>query len=62
MSKWYEDARFQRHVLRECVSRRKGLLMHNKVCSIYDDDVLGMFYSRLALDAIYPTTKAHSTP
>jgi tyrosyl-DNA phosphodiesterase len=33
MSRWYEDARFQRHVFRECISRRKGLLMHNKVSS-----------------------------
>lgn len=30
-SKWYEGPKFPRRVLRDCVSRREGLLMHNKV-------------------------------
>lgn len=30
-SKWYNSSTFPRAVLRDCKSRRKGLLMHNKV-------------------------------
>lgn len=30
-SKWYAGPKFPRHVLRDCISRRDGLLMHNKV-------------------------------
>lgn len=31
-SKWYDSPTFPRQLLRDCRSRRKGLLMHNKVC------------------------------
>lgn len=31
-SKWYNSLSFPRGLLRDCRSRRKGLLMHNKVC------------------------------
>ncbi|KAL1982854.1 hypothetical protein VTN96DRAFT_854 [Rasamsonia emersonii] len=30
-SKWYAGPKFPRHVLRDCISRRDGLLMHNKM-------------------------------
>ncbi|KAL2000358.1 hypothetical protein VTN02DRAFT_3220 [Thermoascus thermophilus] len=30
-SQWYEGPKFPRQVLRDCVSRRPGLLMHNKM-------------------------------
>ncbi|KAJ9395888.1 hypothetical protein DTO282F9_7133 [Paecilomyces variotii] len=30
-SKWFQDPKFPRHTLRDCVSRRNGLLMHNKM-------------------------------
>ncbi|EHA24492.1 hypothetical protein ASPNIDRAFT_183042 [Aspergillus niger ATCC 1015] len=30
-SKWYNGENFPRHILRDCESQRKGLLMHNKV-------------------------------
>lgn len=31
-SRWWEGAKFPRLLLRDCRSRREGLLMHNKVC------------------------------
>lgn len=30
-SKWYDSPTFPRHLLRDCKSQRKGMLMHNKV-------------------------------
>lgn len=30
-SRWWEGPKFPRHVLRDCISRREGVLMHNKV-------------------------------
>ncbi|KAK2764860.1 hypothetical protein FQN54_008557 [Arachnomyces sp. PD_36] len=30
-SKWYDGAKFPKHVLRNCVSRRPGILMHSKM-------------------------------
>src|SRR5436190_7193655 len=30
-SKWYDRPNFPKHVMRDCASRREGLLMHNKV-------------------------------
>ncbi|KAL1964231.1 hypothetical protein VTN77DRAFT_7189 [Rasamsonia byssochlamydoides] len=30
-AKWYAGPKFPRHVLRDCISRREGLLMHNKM-------------------------------
>lgn len=35
-SKWYSSSTFPRNLLRDCKSRRAGLLMHNKVHSICD--------------------------
>lgn len=35
-SKWYSSPTFPRNLLRDCKSRRAGLLMHNKVRSIRD--------------------------
>jgi hypothetical protein len=37
-SKWYEGPKFPRHVLRDCKSRRPGLLMHNKILFIRPDE------------------------
>ncbi|RHZ73398.1 hypothetical protein CDV55_109089 [Aspergillus turcosus] len=37
-SKWYESPKFPRHVLRDCKSRRPGLLMHNKILFMRPDD------------------------
>ena len=35
-AKWYSAATFPRHLLRDCKSQRKGMLMHNKVCHLPD--------------------------
>ena len=37
-AKWWESAKFPRKVMRDCKSKRKGLLMHNKVCSLLCPD------------------------
>ncbi|KAF7174921.1 hypothetical protein CNMCM7691_005389 [Aspergillus felis] len=37
-SKWYENPKFPRHVLRDCKSRRPGLLMHNKILFMRPDE------------------------
>ncbi|GFG02590.1 tyrosyl-DNA phosphodiesterase 1 [Aspergillus udagawae] len=39
-SKWYEKPKFPRHVLRDCKSRRAGLLMHNKILFMRPDEPL----------------------
>ncbi|GKZ23809.1 hypothetical protein AbraCBS73388_010402 [Aspergillus brasiliensis] len=37
-SKWYEGGKFPRHILRDCESQRKGLLMHNKILYVRPDE------------------------
>ncbi|KAI2923434.1 hypothetical protein CBS147320_7141 [Aspergillus niger] len=37
-SKWYNGENFPRHILRDCESQRKGLLMHNKILYVRPDD------------------------
>ncbi|PYH48209.1 uncharacterized protein BP01DRAFT_354054 [Aspergillus saccharolyticus JOP 1030-1] len=37
-SKWYDGDNFPRHVLRDCQSRRQGLLMHNKILYVRPDE------------------------
>ncbi|BAE61866.1 unnamed protein product [Aspergillus oryzae RIB40] len=37
-SRWYTGPKFPRHVLRDCVSQRLGLLMHNKILYVRPDD------------------------
>ncbi|OGM50341.1 putative tyrosyl-DNA phosphodiesterase [Aspergillus bombycis] len=37
-SKWYTGPKFPRQVLRDCVSQRPGLLMHNKILYVRPDD------------------------
>lgn len=34
-SKWYNRKTFPRDIMRDCVSRRPGLVMHNKVSAIF---------------------------
>ena len=41
-SKWYQSLTFPKGLLRDCRSRRKGLLMHNKVGK---DTIIGIPYS-----------------
>ncbi|KAI9036666.1 uncharacterized protein KD926_001561 [Aspergillus affinis] len=40
--KWYEGAKFPRHVLRDCKSNRFGLLMHNKLLYVRLDEPVPM--------------------
>ncbi|KAK1149864.1 hypothetical protein N8T08_003420 [Aspergillus melleus] len=40
--KWYEGAKFPRHVLRDCKSTRFGLLMHNKLLYVRPDEPIPM--------------------
>ncbi|RJE25678.1 tyrosyl-DNA phosphodiesterase domain-containing protein [Aspergillus sclerotialis] len=40
--KWYEGAKFPRHVLRECRSQRPALLMHNKILYVRPDEPISM--------------------
>ncbi|KAL2828233.1 tyrosyl-DNA phosphodiesterase [Aspergillus cavernicola] len=37
-SKWFENAKFPHHVLRDCVSARDGLVMHNKILYVQPDE------------------------
>ncbi|RAH41165.1 uncharacterized protein BO95DRAFT_447248 [Aspergillus brunneoviolaceus CBS 621.78] len=37
-SRWYEGAKFPRHVLRDCESQRRGMLMHNKILYVRPDE------------------------
>ncbi|KAE8372877.1 tyrosyl-DNA phosphodiesterase-domain-containing protein [Aspergillus bertholletiae] len=37
-SRWYTGQKFPRHVLRDCVSQRPGLLMHNKIIYVRPDE------------------------
>ncbi|RHZ58741.1 uncharacterized protein CDV56_108042 [Aspergillus thermomutatus] len=37
-SKWYDNPKFPRQVLRDCKSRRPGLLMHNKMLFVRPDE------------------------
>ncbi|XRM44679.1 hypothetical protein ABZX51_007794 [Aspergillus tubingensis] len=37
-SRWYNGENFPRHILRDCESQRKGLLMHNKILYIRPDE------------------------
>ncbi|KAE8164269.1 tyrosyl-DNA phosphodiesterase-domain-containing protein [Aspergillus tamarii] len=37
-SRWYTGAKFPRQVLRDCVSQRPGLLMHNKILYVRPDN------------------------
>ncbi|KAI9934072.1 hypothetical protein MW887_005145 [Aspergillus wentii] len=41
-SKWYEGAKFPRHVLRDCETRRDRLLMHNKILYVRPDEPIIM--------------------
>ena len=42
--KWYVSPTFPKHLLRDCKSRREGMLMHNKVCR-----------SSMVLPELYPS-------
>ncbi|RAH63398.1 tyrosyl-DNA phosphodiesterase [Aspergillus piperis CBS 112811] len=37
-SRWYNGENFPRHILRDCESQRKGLLMHNKILYVRPDE------------------------
>ncbi|KAL4783410.1 tyrosyl-DNA phosphodiesterase-domain-containing protein [Aspergillus varians] len=37
-SKWYENGKFPKNVLRDCVSVRDGLVMHNKILYVQPDE------------------------
>ncbi|PLB49439.1 putative tyrosyl-DNA phosphodiesterase [Aspergillus steynii IBT 23096] len=41
-SKWYEGPKFPRQVLRDCESKRFGLLMHNKLLYVRPDEPIPM--------------------
>ncbi|KAL4927449.1 uncharacterized protein BDV17DRAFT_282549 [Aspergillus undulatus] len=36
--KWLDNGKFPKHVLRDCVSAREGLLMHNKILYVQPDE------------------------
>ncbi|KAL2871322.1 uncharacterized protein BJX67DRAFT_341980 [Aspergillus lucknowensis] len=37
-SRWFENGKFPAHVLRDCVSVRQGLVMHNKILYVQPDE------------------------
>ncbi|KAL4941455.1 hypothetical protein BDV06DRAFT_194538 [Aspergillus oleicola] len=40
--KWLDSGKFPKHVLRDCVSGREGLLMHNKILYVQPDEPISL--------------------
>ena len=38
-SKWYDLETFPKHLMRDCKSQRKGMLMHNKLMLVREQEL-----------------------
>ncbi|KAL4872052.1 hypothetical protein BDV12DRAFT_162942 [Aspergillus spectabilis] len=51
--RWFENGKFPRGVLRDCVSGREGLVMHNKILYVQPDDPISVSYNSECLGWAY---------
>ncbi|KAL6235992.1 hypothetical protein BDW75DRAFT_123752 [Aspergillus navahoensis] len=51
--RWFENGKFPKNVLRDCVSAREGLIMHNKILYVQPDDPISLSGNKLCFGWAY---------